>query len=461
MINKNVDYALVGHNYLTFLLSEGLLNRNKKVLLLDDDRFNYGDFFTNSLTNIDLLFIKKYGELTNSTPLLEIDKFITTEPRFFYLGKKQILLGRSPAQNLKELCRKLPEFFSVPDNFNFSEEDCNRFDLEFNSFCEKVIARLLSPDKNNRLYQNFYESAGELLKTIFDQFISKIAQRNSASEESKFLLSSFLYMTRGFYQSHFSISGSKVELIHNLLCLLSPYYRLNYHSLNANLLERFTQKGGEFKKLNLADLKFQRGVIKGLELESYDGLVLPKKIIFVGGHPMGLSIRFERPRNVFNCLSVEVDCNNIPHELIGRRIIFSSVMKVSTSRPLFELHISENKLVLNIVVQKKNGIKVEFIQGQILEDLKSDLNFIFPNWDVQFGKYSMKFSHDIFIEEFSNSQKIKNEFKLKNKLTDLLFFMDPILFNRPKNVYYLGPYNDGFLGTLSSLIEIHKWQKEI
>ncbi|MBY0415276.1 MAG: hypothetical protein K2Q18_13985, partial [Bdellovibrionales bacterium] len=76
MQSRNLDFALVGHNFFAFLLSIGLLKRGKKVLVLDDDRFNYGDFFTNSLTTLDVEFLKAWGVESNLAPLINIDSYL-------------------------------------------------------------------------------------------------------------------------------------------------------------------------------------------------------------------------------------------------------------------------------------------------------------------------------------------------------------------------------------------------
>ena len=90
MLNKDIDFALVGHNFITFLLSIGLLNRGKKVLVLDDDRFNYGDFFTNSLTLLDVEFLKTWGETAGLLPLKNIEDYLSPQSIYFYVGKNKI-----------------------------------------------------------------------------------------------------------------------------------------------------------------------------------------------------------------------------------------------------------------------------------------------------------------------------------------------------------------------------------
>ena len=123
MLNKDIDFALVGHNFITFILSIGLLERGKKVLVLDDDRFNYGDFFTNSLTLLDVEFLRKWGEGSDLSPLKNIDNYLVSSSVYFYVGKKQVLLGDSPIRNYRELCRKFPLLFLNDQSGSLALED--------------------------------------------------------------------------------------------------------------------------------------------------------------------------------------------------------------------------------------------------------------------------------------------------------------------------------------------------
>ena len=139
MLNKDIDFALVGHNYITFLLSIGLLNRGKKVLVLDDDRFNYGDFFTNSLTLLDVEFLRSWGQLGDLLPLKNIDDYLSPQSIYFYVGKKQVVLGDTPLRNYRELCRKFPNLFmnELSGSLSF-QEDISIFNESYNNFCTKV-----------------------------------------------------------------------------------------------------------------------------------------------------------------------------------------------------------------------------------------------------------------------------------------------------------------------------------
>lgn len=465
MIDKNLDYALIGHNYLTYLLALSLLKRNKTVLLLDDDRFNYGDFFTNSLSRIEIDFLLAIGLGNQIDILSNLENYCTVEHRFFYFGKKQVKLGGMPSENLVEILRKFPQLFNEELIRNLNDEFLNSFNQEYYEYSKNVGNKIFTNDKHIKFYQIFNDSLGPSLKLLLNSFVDKVIDRNiekyKSIDQINDDLSLFIYLTRGFYHSHFSTGGSKIELFHVLLCLMSPYYRLKNIQLTEDLLKSFKDLGGEFKKLNVTDIKFNRGNVRSILLESFEGHISPKKLIFVGGHPIGLPVKFERPKNIFNCLQAEVLVDNIPKHLIGKKLVFSSALKMGTNRPMFEADFFENKIELNIVVAKKNGIKVSFIKEQVKEDLMNDFEYLFSEFRMNILDIEMNFTHDIFIEENIKTYRLKDEFKVKNKLADLLFNVGPAIINRPKNVHYLGPYNDGFLGTLSSLVEIRKWQDRL
>ena len=153
MLNTNVDFALVGHNFITFLLSLGLLDRGKKVLILDDDRFNYGEFFTNSLTALDVQFLKAWGTRSNLAPLKKLDDYIRPESFTFFVGKKQVVLGGRPSENYRELCRKYAHLF-FKQKHDLTLFDDERATQEFNSqyyeFAQKITDALFhEPKKKN------------------------------------------------------------------------------------------------------------------------------------------------------------------------------------------------------------------------------------------------------------------------------------------------------------------------
>jgi hypothetical protein len=220
--------------------------------------------------------------------------------------------------------------------------------------------------------------------------------------------------------------------------------------------------GGEFKKLNLADLKFQSGLVKSFELESFEGIIKPKKMAFIGGYPVGLPIRLKTSTSSYNCLNVSLRFkNSLPNLLQDKKVIFSSPMKIGTDRPFWEVYFSEKKAVFNIIMAKREGTKIDFIKERVITLLQDDLSYLYPEYEFEIENVEMKFTLDVFIEDKDYMAYKRIEASLGMKLVEVLEDTAPLIFSRLKNVLYFGPYNEDALGTFSSLIEIKRWRESL
>lgn len=463
MLNKDIDFALVGHNFITFLLSIGLINRGKKVLVLDDDRFNYGDFFTNSLTGLDVEFLRSWGELSDLLPLKNIDQYLSGQSIYFYVGKKQVVLGDSPLRNYRELCRKFPKLFLNDKSGTLaSENEIMAFNNSYNDFCSKV-SRAIFLEKNASKVTKLFETSipGDLLFQ-FQNFFSHFSNKDSMSEVERSEFNALIYMTRGFFQNRLSSTGSRSEIMHLFFSLISPYFKLDHDRLIQDLLVVHQASGGEFKKLNLADLKFQSGLVKSFELESFEGIIKPKKMAFIGGYPVGLPIRLKTSSVSYNCLNVTIEFDKLlPKLLTNKKVLFSSPMKIGTDRPFWEVFFKEKTAEFNIIMAKREGTKVDFIKDRVLSLLEADLAFLFPEYQFPIKNVEMKYTLDVFIEDKDFMAYKRVESSLGMKLVEVLEDSAPLIFSRLKNVLYFGPYNEDALGTFSSLVEIKRWRESL
>ena len=466
MLNRNLDYALVGHNFFAFLLSIGLLNRGKKVLVLDDDRFNYGDFFTNSLTSLDVEFIKAWGESMDLAPLRNIESYLSPGKVYFYVGKKQVVLGDVPHRNFRELCRKFPSLFYNAEKISgtFSHEnEIISFDSVYNDFCQKVSALLFNEKSAGKMSLLFENSIPEDLKGHFNHFFSHFSQKEGMIEQELYDFNALVFMMRGFFQSRLSITGSKSEIMHLFFSLVSPYYKLDHERLIADLLSHHLSIGGEFKKLNLQDLKFQSGLVKSFELESFDGLIKPQKMAFIGGYPVGLPIKLQATQSAsYNCLNTVFHFKDeVPKLLQGKKCVFTSPIKIGTQRPFWEVYFEGKTATFNMIMAKKEGTKIDFIRERVKSILMDDLNYLFPEYAFELVDTKMKFTLDVFIEDKDYNAYKRTEAGFRKKITGVLEDSAPLLISRLKNVLYFGPYNEDSLGTFSSLIEIKRWQESL
>jgi hypothetical protein len=463
---SDLDFALVGHNFFAFLLSIGLLKRGKKVLVLDDDRFNYGDFFTNSLTTLDVEFLKSWGIESELTPLINIDQYLVPSKVYFFVGKKQVVLGDAPHRNFRELCRKFPGLFLADNSdksiFSFENEIVN-FDNVYNDFCQKVSAVLFNEKSSSKMSFLFESSIPEGLKTNFNYFFSHFDKKDKMPENERYDFNALMFMTRGFFQNRLSITGSKAELMHLFFSLISPYYKLDHERLIADLLKYHMEKGGEFKKLNLSDLKFQSGLVQSFELESFDGIIKPNKMAFIGGYPVGLPIKLKPTSSAsYNCLNVEFYFKDIiPNLLDRKKVVFTTPIKIGTDRPFWEVFFNGNKAVFNIIMAKKEGTKIDFIYERVKNLLIEDLAYLFPEYDFDLIDCKMKFTLDVFIEDKDFLAHKRVEASLKKKIVEVLEDSAPLFMSKLKNVLYFGPYNEDSLGTFSSLVEIKRWRESL
>lgn len=463
MLNKNIDYALVGHNFITFLLSIGLLNRGKKVLVLDDDRFNYGDFFTNSLTLLDVEFLRSWGDFSNLAPLRNIDQYLSAQSVYFNVGKKQIVLGGTPIRNYRELCRKFPNLFMNEKSGSLSlESEIIAFNDSYNDFCMKVPRAMFKEKNASKITKLFETSIPPDLIFHFQQFFSHFANKEDLTEVERGEFNALIFMTRGFFQNRLSSTGSRAEIMHLFFSLMSPYFKLDHERLILDLLMVHQEAGGEFKKLNLADLKFQSGLVKSFELESFEGIIRPKKMAFIGGYPVGLPIRLKTSSASYNCLNVCLEFKNpLPKLLENKKIIFSSSMKIGTDKPFWEVSFLKKGCIFNIIMAKREGAKVDFIKDRVINLLKEDLAFLYPEYNFDITSVEMKFTLDVFIEDKDYQAYKRVDTGFKTKLVEVLEDTAPLIFSRLKNVLYFGPYNEDALGTFSSLIEIKRWGESL
>ena len=463
---SNLDFALVGHNFFAFLLSIGLLKRGKKVLVLDDDRFNYGDFFTNSLTALDVEFLKAWGGESDLAPLANIEQYLTPSKVYFFVGKKQVVLGDSPHRNFRELCRKFPELFQSNTTekglFSYENEIVN-FDNIYNDFCQKVSVLIFNEKNSAKMSTLFEKSIPDTLKSNFNFFFSHFDNKDKLAEAEKYDFNALMFMTRGFFQNRLSVSGSKAELMHLFFSLISPYYKLDHDRLIADLLKYHMEKGGEFKKLNLSDLKFQSGLVTSFELESFDGIIKPNKMAFIGGYPVGLPIKLKTTSSAsYNCLHVEFEFKeNLPALLENKKCVFTSPIKIGTDRPFWEVYFSGKKAVFNIIMAKKEGTKIDFIYERVKNLLIEDLHYLFPEYELDVLDCKMKFTLDVFIEDKDFLAHKRVDSTLKKKLVEVLEDSAPLFMSKLKNVLYFGPYNEDSLGTFSSLVEIKRWRESL
>lgn len=459
MLSKNVDHAVVGHNFFAYFFSHLLLERKQSVMLLDDERFNFGDFYTETMTAFDQVLLKKIGEVYKIDSFINIDNYLTKKEHFFFLGKKRVLLGGSFADNLCELMRKFPEFFTASSEQDRGEQDSVAYENECLDYLRKAAQRIFH-DSNWSSKRPFDLTGHETLVKHFRSF-NTLLQGQGLEFRQKNELFTLVNMTRGFYQGILSTRGSDAELFHAFVCLLSPLYELDHERLKNSLKEEFEKRGGEFKKLNLGEFKLQSGAMQSFMLESFEGHIKAKKMSFIGGSIRDLPLTVKVQGKKFSCLKAKVLYQNVDKDylnqfFIGQNILFSSVLKVGTDRPFWFGSFLEDHFEVTFIVAEKSGTKESFFHAPLESLINEDFGFIYPELEGSLKLYDLTFSHDHLIED--------RQFKFSGKLSKLIPDQMLKIFDRPgphyldalKNVYYYGPFTNDRLGTFSSLLLLKK-----
>lgn len=461
LIEKHLDMALVGKNYLSFLLGLELLERDKKVLLLDDDRLSYGHLYSDSLPRLEVDFLKTWGSDKNIEPFSHIDKYLKPRCLTFIVGKDLVRLGGRPSHNFSEILRKAPQMIPVGLDFVWpfeTEEGQADFDEAFMAFTKRVAQnafRYKSVQSFNTAV--FLAHCPPDIKTCFEAFETVFRDLTKDTYDGFFSELTFFFMARGKFQKKFNMELSRFELFHLFLTLLSPYYELDQESLMVDLEAVLVDRGGMYKRTRVREWLFNRSKPWSMELASYDGIIHPESISLLGADPSGLSIKLENLGQSYGC--IRVDFPYLEDASIfwkNDKFLRCDKSMLGTERPLWEADFGENSVRFNVFVKKLKGSKLEFHETDILKMLEKDVDDVFPGlWDRIDNPY-MEWGPEVWIEGQGAKTKGDIPFPKSVSVTNV---KEPMREEKLNQVYYFGPYKEGPLGLLSSLMEIKDGQQ--
>ena len=453
MLKKHVDMALVGKSYLSVLLSLNLLEQNQDVLLLDDERMGVDDFYVERFFSLEKEYLFNWGQEQNIAPLLNIEKYLTNVSSKFVFDDIHIHLGESPAHNYRELCRKMPEVFlpsGARGNICESAKEMEEFNDIYFEYCKSLGKFVYSRKNTSASNLNFLEGKCPIvLKNIYDDF--ERAFQNKKYGKSWLRLKTFLYMSQGVFQKKLSMESSPLENFHLFLCLLSPFYELDRKKFFEDIIAVNLEKGGEFKKTSINEWTFHKGKPWSVELASYEGIIHPKKMAFVGGIPHGNLVALRPEIECYTSLGIELDFSESPvGSCMHERIIFSGIDKLGSSFPFWEGTFDEKGGVFRFIIFAERGRKADFVKEKVKMHLFRDIECFIPKISKIVKDVRMTYGRDVWID------KTKSIPKKANCPVSLVDFSKPEKGERLKDVYYFGSYGDMFLGHLGTFMEISR-----
>lgn len=461
MIEKELDMALVGKNYLSYLLGLELIDRKQKVLLLDDDRLSYGQLYTDSLPQLEVQFLKIWGTDKDIDPFKNIEKYITKKSLTFSIGNDLVRLGGRPSHNFSEIMRKMPELLPAgleikwPYNTEQGQAD---FDDAFMAFAKRVAQnafRYKSVQSFNTAV--FLAHCPPDIKTCFESFESVYQKMQDEGYSKHFKELTFFFMARGKFQKKFSMELSRFELFHLFITLLSPLYELNQDALLEDLETVLISRGGMFKRTRIREWLFHKSRPWSLELASYDGIIHPKNISLLGADPAGLSIKLKNPGQSYGCIRAVFNYKDVDKIMWKEEKFLRSTHKMlGTENPLWEIDFSSGYAEVKVFVKKLKGSKIDFHHKTILNMLELDIKDVFPGlWD-ELDLVSLDWGPEVWIE--GQKGKYKGDMPFPKSVA-VINVKEPMTEEQLSQVYYFGPYKEGPLGLLSSLMEIKDGQQ--
>lgn len=439
MLNKNVDTIIVGQNYLSYLLAFQLLTERHDVLVLKDERIAKDDNHFKVFSPMEKSFIQAWGEDLNAKYLEHLDDSLHIRPFIISLDDKEVLLGRNnPYQNLVELARKFPDFFyeilEFIDSGGITEESFNEAYFNMTQRLGKTLCRFKTLQNFN--FSTFSNHCPDYMSDIFQIFYQKIMM-GKEFEDSKAL---FVYGMRAIFHDVLTIAIPKIEAFHLFCCLIGPRYQLDTSNIVHKLRALLELRGGNFRDSQIREWKFHRGKPWCVELNSFEGIIHPRKLTFIGGRPRRIPLKLDTTHLYGNYELVtrqsKTHYRDLPYIKFSSKYMGSQFpFWIETSDPETE------KVTIKVFSKGHHAEKEDFLFGEISELLIKE-GVIESKMDVE----SICLGDDVISGVVAKSLNLPEKMILR----DGAFALKG---EKLKDVYYIGPCKKGPLGLLSSLME--------
>ncbi len=440
MLNKNIDIFIVGENYLSYLMADRYLKKNKSVLILNSSKQVMNTKHFKELGTLEYTFLRKW--VRDLCPNFSLNDFILSRPYYLRMNNKELMLGHdSIYQNLLEVSRKFPKVLSfdlLKNEILESEKGLEGFEIDCRNFLEQLGDSLYS-------YHNIQNFSLDLLMkdcpkdilTLFDFFFQNVTNLTKGSHFNEIDL--LLFSLRSKFQSFSSHKFSKLELFHLFMSLISPSYELDESSLLVELRNNYVSHGGFYRNASIRNVKYDKGRPWCVELSSFEGVVHPGRLVFIGGGPRDLPVSIKK-YNFFTEIRGKLN-TQFKYFKSNRVDLFDSRM-VGTDFSSWSYSTGDGSdLNISFMTKYNDALKEHFVRDEFDHILKSF-----------FGLKRVEVSSLEFSDNISSYSYQRND----NAISPVHFVDKTPLgskFSSLKAVDSLGPLKASGLGVLSSLME--------
>ncbi len=473
MLQKHYPLAVIGKSYLSLLYGIELLHYFDRVLLLDDDRLSFGDLYQNGLTEMDHAFLETLGN-DRSIEELKTGQFLKRSPYFLHCAHAQLYLGRTPWENIRELTRKLYELFPFSflfhDNYNSDEYSDNNgeidetapkqkwsaeeFNKDYRLFCERLgLNGLRFKSIENFTYEYLMGHCPESIKVLYKLFQRQMLEHPDIAR-------TFQYFGRILFHKKLASSHTDLELLHFFLCIIGPHYELDIQGLSDCLSREFSKRGGHYKQAQVREWKFHKSNPWSIELSSFEGIIHPEKISFLGAHPTGLPLKIEYTGKTFLSVHFDIECDDkrLIHfqEEQGPMHLIGETESLGTDLPFCKYSFINGHIRGHFLYREKKGSKLDFYKDSLTKKLTQHLEKSYPGISAHLNKIELSKGREVYMDQ---SDRYSAPDMVKLKQVGLFDFSIPTINRRLRNVYYYGPLKSGPLGVFGQLMEIKESPK--
>ena len=185
-----------------------------------------------------------------------------------------------------------------------------------------------------------------------------------------------------------------------------------------------------------------------MQLTSYEGVIRPGEILFVGGWNDSMTLCMTPQFQYYD--SYLITFSNIKNIIPSspQRYLFSSQEKLGTNQPMWELTVDKN-ISCKAFISHSRGEKKDFVENEYKKQIIKEINNLLPIID-DFQDNSIFTKDDDILTNDDEVDRLN--FKKSNiTLQDSFNGNNTYL----KNVFYCGPNSNAKFGLLSSLININ------
>ncbi len=436
MLDKNINLLIVGDNYLSYLIALDYIQENKNVLLLSQSMKSYDDFHFSNCSLVELGSIKAWFHKHSDLFSIDFNKYIDYQSRVIKVDHSYLLLGRKSVKaNLLELVRKCPDLFlaRINDIRSITDEE----DLELSRYLEKIGDDFFRFQTIQSFKQaNFFEGAPKVLEELFLSFFSYLY---NGSRSNDFGLSdALIYSLRSSYHQAFVGQIGKIEALHLFFSVISPNIKIEHKVLVKALKEFFVSSGGQLRDANIREWKFEKGRPWCVELNTFEGVVHPRHVLFIGSSPIDLPFQIEDREFYVNYVLKFHKTNEYFNQKV--RIENYHAQYMGSRQPSWCSYQDNEYVYFIMPVLFQEAQKPDFLKDRLLKTLSKEEELSELIFD------SIYLEDDVGIKQVSRSINIAQTVKLTYKQPG----MKNIVI---KNVELLGPLKCGALGLFSTLLE--------